>query len=456
MRIVTFVSVVLLAFVLRFHHYALFPSVTANVDERAWTWAGASILSGEGPVSWSLFDSYAERNIYAVREEHSAPLVKPWLDHPPLFGLIPGLFHLLSGAEALDMPSQTAIRFPMVLIGALNAALLLLVAQKLFDTKTSTLLALLYASSPLIIFSSRLVVADNVLATIVLLALLVAAHTKKAWQLAVLSCLSMMIKVQGVFIGAGIGLYFWLQKRYRQVGLVLLAAASGLALFAVWGWVHDWELFQAIFTSQSGRSTGLNALLHRFFFYPTLVTTPWLFPSKTLLFVLGCIGLLSAGKTKKSVWALAQSLTLSFLLLGLASFDETNINGWYEYALYPTLFLGLGALIQRLFELKSGLASWLIWIVCIVPMIKIAGHNMELWDTVPPLVEKVLPLLGSLPLAIEHVWTSFAGPSKKALKKHHMVVVLATLLLFIAAQTTVAVTLTEHSYNHQLFLLQNF
>jgi len=89
---------------------------------------GASIIQEQQPTSWSYFGAYQDY-IYQDNGEDKAPWVRPDVDHPPVFSLIPGFFHSLKGSWD-QIPSIKLIRFPMVLIGTINIWLLYLVAQK--------------------------------------------------------------------------------------------------------------------------------------------------------------------------------------------------------------------------------------------------------------------------------------------------------------------------------------
>lgn len=437
-------SIVLITFLgalLRFHNYAQFPSYNATMDERAWTWLGASLLTDGQPTSWSLFHSYTDDYVYQDRGDN-APLVRPALDHPPLFSLIPGAFHLLSGQGTYDAPSQTAIRFPMVLIGTLNAFLFALLAYRLTDKKTAFLVSLFFASSPLVVASSRLVVADNLLATLVLAVLLVFTLKKQRLiLLMLLSALAILFKVQGVFIGAGILLYFFAEKKYKSVLLVAGSMFFAVAIFALYGAFFNWDLFVAIFAEQSKRMIGLTTLLHRFFFYPSLATELWPTGEKSILFVLA-VGVVIQ-KHKDKFFQLVGSIFIAYLVVALAAFDETNINGWYEYALFPLLFICAIPVIKFILENVSKMATWLLWLLFSLPLLKMWAVNLGQLEPFTPLTRKFLPLLGGV----------IYLPWSKSLQK---VITWGFLLVIVGLQIVVSWTLSNQSYSHQLYLLGRY
>lgn len=433
--------ITLLAFVLRWHNYAQFPPYDATMDERAWTWLGASLLTDGQPTSWSLFHSYEEDYIYQKREE-DAPLVRPALDHPPLFSFIPGIFHLMSGQDTYDVPSQVAIRFPMILIGTFNVFLFALLAYRLTDKKTACVVSLFFASSPLVVASSRLVVADNLLATIVLAVLLIFTLKKQRLVfLMLLSALAILFKVQGVFIGAGLLLYFFAGKEYKSVALVIGSMIIAGMIFALYGSFFNWDLFVAIFTEQSGRMIGLTTLLHRFFFYPSMSTELWPTGEKSILFIL------TAGvviyKHKDRFFQLLGSILIAYLVVALLAFDETNINGWYEYALFPLLFICTIPVIKFILESVNKVATWLLWLLLSLPLLKMLAVNFNQLEPFSPLTRKLLPLVGGIVYL----------PWPKLLQK---VIVLGFLLAIIGLQIVVSWTLSSQSYAHQIYLLGRY
>lgn len=411
------------------------------MDERAWTWLGASLISDGQPTSWSLFNSYADDYVYQDRGD-SAPLVRPVLDHPPLFSFIPGVFHLLSGQGTYDVPSQTAIRFPMILIGTLNVLLFALLSYRLTDKKTALLVSLLFASSPLVAASSRLVVADNILATVVLTIMLIFTLKKQRLiLLMLLSALAILFKVQGIFIGAGILLYFFAEKKYKSVALVTSSMFIALAIFALYGAFFNWDLFVAIFAEQSERLIGLTTLLHRFFFYPSMAAELWPTAEKSILFILA-VGVVIQ-KHKDKFFQLVGSILIAYLVVALAAFDETNINGWYEYALFPLLFICTIPVIKFILENVSKVATWLLWLLFSLPLLKMLAVNLGQLEPFSPLVRKLLPLVGGIAYL----------PWSKSIQK---VITWGFLLVIVGLQIAVSWTLSSQSYSHQIYLLGRY
>ncbi|MBD3250177.1 MAG: hypothetical protein GF381_01220 [Candidatus Pacebacteria bacterium] len=314
----------LLAAGLRTHHYWQVPLTDETADELAWTWLGASLIKYQQPISWSYYDQYHSDHIFQ-KGVLDAPLVSPALDHPPLFSFIPGLTQVLRTDDILSIPSRRVIRLPLIFLGVLNVGLLMLLTRRLVSAPVSLLAGLIYATAPIYVFSSRLVVAENLIITWALLLVLVLDHWFKArvrkkflsWIIVALSAAAVLTKISGIVlpltvIGWGLILRFYnsaskrsgqslsppqerdgkprkLGKLGKQVSgmsreqminqfesgtslirLGLIGLAAGLAiLFGYAAW-FNFPLFWSIQTAQAGRNLGLTTFYQRFLIHPTV------------------------------------------------------------------------------------------------------------------------------------------------------------------------------------------
>ena len=273
-----------------------------------------------------------------------------------------------------DWPSLRAIRFPMVLIGSLNVLLLGLASKLNFTKKkdqiSNLLVVALYATLPLIVFGSRMALADNLLATWLLLIMLV-LKLKVKYLVYPLVVLAFLTKVQGAFLGLGLMIYFWLNGQKRQSLYSLIALSLGAGLFFLYGSFYNLRLFLAVQLGQSQRKIGFFTLAHRFFFHPTLASHLWPTLEKPLLFLAGLIMIFKSRLKKKDAYLLPASFFIAYLIVALVAFDQLNINGWYEYAIYPVLFFGVRAVIKNLLDKPQPLKTWAIWLVLVMPMVGI-------------------------------------------------------------------------------------
>ncbi|MFM6515047.1 MAG: glycosyltransferase, partial [Microcystis panniformis] len=85
---------------LRIYNYDSLPPDNWTADEYAFAWSGMSLLQTGIPTSWSWLNP-TDNFPTVVWEAKNIRyrLVTPWFDHPPLFGLLVGLFAILGGAK---------------------------------------------------------------------------------------------------------------------------------------------------------------------------------------------------------------------------------------------------------------------------------------------------------------------------------------------------------------------
>lgn len=344
--------IILLGVALRFVGYAQFPVLGETKDEFAWTFLGSSLLETGIPNSWSHFSAYTPFTTLTIGFDQF-PMVQPALDHPPLFSLIPGAMHLLTSDNWLSAPSIKAIRFPMIMLGGLNIALMYLVASLFFDKKSKALLAtLFYATVPTIVFSSRLVVAENLLVTWTLLSVLFIQlnlnKNVRLLALTIVGIMSVVTKFSGVVVPLTVLLYGFLNKDKMVIKAGVLGAVTGIMLFMFYGLWFDWNLFTQIFFSQSGRDIGLATLINRFFLHPTIVSHIFL-DGWIIVGLLSLVHFFTLTAEKKRNTQLLQFIKVTILLqltfIATAVGEET-IHGWYAYTLFPLLMLAIVALID--------------------------------------------------------------------------------------------------------------
>src|SRR3989344_1320815 len=95
---VFFIFILLLGFLLRNYNLYTWPREGATFDEYAWTWLGINLIQKKIPLSWSSQPQYKNQKIIIYRDA-SFSLVMPYLEHPPLFGLVAGGFALVNGTK---------------------------------------------------------------------------------------------------------------------------------------------------------------------------------------------------------------------------------------------------------------------------------------------------------------------------------------------------------------------
>lgn len=350
-KIIVAIVLAVVAFTVRYKDYARFPVHGETQDELAWTWLGSSLLQGKKPTTWSGtnlqgYDSVKEVSISG----QDFAIVTPYLDNPFLFSLIPGAMALIAGYDVGEVPSYAVIRFPMVILGTINVILLLLVAVKLYSWRVAITSALVYATAPAFVFASRVVVAENALITIMLIAILLLIHMEKnprlEWVvlLGIMAGLALLTKVAGLAIVVASCTVLFLQQKYKQTALVLGISLCLGSLYPLYGFLENRQLFMAVLSKQSDFGIGLGALMS-LFIYPQLV-------QKTFLDGWMYIGLValafqaarkSSGKRVEMI-AIFSLVWLAFILMAT---PEVISHGWYKYPLFPLMALGIGALFEE-------------------------------------------------------------------------------------------------------------
>lgn len=395
---VFFILLLTLALGLRFKDYYLFPVGGETADEFAWTYLGSSLLQTGQPTSWSYFAPYAPDYIYSDKLA-GAPLVRPALDHPPLFSLLPGFAHSLKNNWE-SFASLKVIRLPMVFLGTFNVLLVYLVAAGYFRKKTWAYVAtMIYATAPIFVFGSRLVVAENLLITWTLLALLVLKQEKWRYRFLALvgiGVLAFLTKVAGLVVPASIAVYGLAAKDKKTFWAGVLGAILGVAAFALYGAFYNFGLMVEIVGSQAGRDLGLATLQNRFFLHPSVVEKTffdgWAILGLFMIFV-------SFFRNKRRYLALNIFAALNLVFILLTSGEQT-FHGWYDYPLYPLFALAIASGLRLIFKFHSWLALALVWLL-LLPLLRMSAIHGGWYLGLDNLERRLLALVGVIPFAFE-------------------------------------------------------
>ena len=434
-----------LGFFLRSYHYPNFPVSGETADEVAWAMLGASLIQTRQPASWSHFEAYqdyvAEQLVVKYESQDVIyNLVSPVLDHPPLFSLIPGFFHSLK-APWNKLPSIKLIRFPMIFLGSLNIYLLYLVARQIFDDNPTRvyLATLAYAILPSFVFSSRLVIAENLLVTWTLLAiyLLISRVKKKNLYLILISIAAILTKVSGLIIPLGIIAYSWQKSDKKIAKSGLLGLLIGEGLYLLYGAVLNWPLFVEVNLSQAGRKLGLATLLNRLALHPAIVEK-FFIDGWLILGLIGVIGWLLLNPKKYLPIKIYLILWLAFIA---ATVGETTFHGWYDYPLYPIFALGIGWLLDYLVKQKLYWLSWLSWLISLATL-RMGLVFSNQYQHLSNITLRGLMLLGGTPLAFSLI--------KKEQLARYTIFILG-LIMVLASIITVLKVNHPHYWETDLF-----
>ena len=192
-------------------------------DELAYVFAGQSLLETGVPSSWSSFsypEQYSLGKISLGDEKFYAngdfEFVKPWLDHPPLLAIISGAWVKLFGYSFPSIPPSMVVRFPTVILSIFTLFLTYCVAKKEFGHKAGILSISLLALSPSIIFAQRMLVGENWVVPLLLIAILSIQYKKNIAIPIILAVLAGLIKITGLLVIPVVFLGLFQERKYSR------------------------------------------------------------------------------------------------------------------------------------------------------------------------------------------------------------------------------------------------
>ena len=347
-----------MGFLLRFHNYTVWPRLGATFDEYAWTWQGMNIIQHGVPSSWSPHPQYTDAKDITYQKTHFR-IVKPFLEHPPLFGIFAGGFALLSGANDMYDLTINHIRPLALILGTISMLLVYLLTKNIYDRKTAILGTILYATIPTIVVGSRILQNENFLIPCFLLTLYVTSKyirskKKRYRNLILLLCFGLVLtKIPWIAVGISIFGIFLFYKKYTDALLVFAAVISGLAAFAVYGYYYDWNLFINLWKLQANRYdlafSSIFALFQKPYLVDRFYTDGWIY------FGWFAFVLLLVKDIRKNIFIIAP--VLSYFLIFMAGIPDEAGHGWYRYPFYPFLIISI-ALFMREYFAKNFLLTF--------------------------------------------------------------------------------------------------
>lgn len=365
-KIILIFSLVLilgLGFFLRAKNHTVIPQPGESVDEYSFTWVGLSLLENGVPIGTSGLSPYNHLwkyiNVNGFYQgpytPNPFPIDQPWFDHPPLFGLVTGSYAYVRGVRDFADTTIAIIRKPMLAIGVVNLALLFLLAFLVFDFKTALVAGLIFATEPLIVISSRMAQAENLLITFFLGALLYFFLYQKKnkgvyfWLAITLAGLATLTKVSGWSVPVALILLTIVldQKQKLQKSFLIFAGSLGLfLLFPIYGAIYDFNLFIQLLLANSSRVyfDGFNivySLLARQNITRDLqsgwITLGWI----------SIIGLFANNIKQNKLWYIAAPL-LSYLFFYMIFGSQSY--GWYKFPFFPFLVLAISRVFIETLE----------------------------------------------------------------------------------------------------------
>ena len=351
-------GLIVAALVIRLLTYQSLPH-NINNDEFEWGWAGQSLLLNGHPSSWSYLDGYPPGGgVMANPVTHALlPWQPRWVDHPPLFSALVGVFALAAGETSPSAVSLSVIRLVPVLCSVVCVGLLYLLVRRHLGMPVAAVAAALLAFTPVAVTASALVEAEWLLAVLLLAALLLVGRRDRLGVacLVAVCLLAPLVKETGIVVAGSACLMLLFARRWRLALLVAAAGAVGMGLIVAWGAIVDWPAFVATTQAQFARhgtpSNPLAFLMSLASGYGNRV------PFRDPVWYAGLLGVVAAlvvcgarRRWREAVF-IAPVVAMSLLMLVAAPGRVTQWNGWYRLAIYPLVYVGAAWLLVELVRL---------------------------------------------------------------------------------------------------------
>lgn len=350
-RFLVLVLILILGFYLRSNNLYTWPREGATFDEYAWTWLGISLIQNHVPESWSRHPQYTNRKEVIYRKADFT-LVKPYLEHPPLFGIIAGSFALLSGVRDMYHVDLNHIRGLSLILGILSIFILYIFAAEVYDYRIGLLTSGIYSIVPTVVVGSRIVENENFFIPFFLLSLYLIAKfikTKKAIHrnIAAIICgLLILAKIPWIAGAFSVVLILFYLRKYKDAFKFLAIVIPIFLVFFVYGFYFDSKLFLNLWAFQLQRYDIAFDSIFALFRAPYLVDRflfdGWIFFGWLAIF------LLMLKDLKKNYFIIIPFLAY-FSIFVFAIPNEPG-HGWYRYPFYPFLITSVALFLKEYFN----------------------------------------------------------------------------------------------------------
>lgn len=384
-KVLIFLLIFGLAIFARKRNYAEIPIPGQSVDEYSYSWVGLSLIESGMPVGISGIGGYknslaryvnVDRFFQTVSTGDPLIINYPWMDHPPLLGLITGGYAYLTGVRVFEDTTSLIIRKPIIIINSISVALLMIYCWINFGFLTATVGGLIYATTPLVVLSGRMIQAENAIIPCLLVCMISMSLYLKSkndyWLLvsALVAGIATLFKLTG-FV-CHLFVLFILLNNYRKentlfwkdFGFFLIISLPISFLFVIYGSVYGLQNFKNILFSNYNRFYGIgpnslielirNQRLTQHKFLPEVsIISGW------LVF----LGLVIKKRNKIAMKLVIWSL-LSYLIIYI--FVGGQPYGWYAFPFWPMLIIILSKFLADGIENGKNLIAAFFFLILIL------------------------------------------------------------------------------------------
>ncbi len=362
--------------------YDKIPSPGITFDEYAFAWMGKSFLQSGMPVSWTTNPGLYKKsqqdvviskwglkvngieptwqNLFQIQKpavisttfnyglgDRHIDLVQPYLDHPPLAGIIYSL-GIPKNRTSLTDVKPADFRNINAVLGVATASLVFILGATLYSPWTGFLASLIYSTMPSTLFSSRLTLAENVTIPFFLISmiyLLWSIRKRNLYYLIFSGFLAgacFLTKFSGISAAlAGTIILFESKAVRKHYVTFILAFLIPVLSYFTYANILSPSLFWEVMTSQSSRGNwGIINLIQsvsRINFSGFPIDGWWAGGIVTLFYLI---------RDKKHVYL--GIMSLSFLLI--TTILGGDYYAWYFFPLGVFVCLAWGILIKEIVE----------------------------------------------------------------------------------------------------------
>ncbi len=355
-------------FTLKSVNYDRYP-LMGHLEEYAYSWMGIHLIESGVPKTWSpagkfpVQDNVFSGKIVGFDIELNVDILSPWLDLPPLYGLLSGGIAHLYGASQWSILPASYIRLPALFFAFATTIILFLLTKKLFGFWTGMLAITIYSLAPLFVFGQRLSVAENGITFFYILAiyLTVLYLKKQKWYL--LLFLPIAIGLAGLMKQTGFLIVFFIifllakNKLWKEAAFVFLGVSWFVGVLLAYGAAVDWNLFSQINLQQSSRPVGFLGL-------PFLLSSPGysidFFYDGWYIFSLFAAVYLSITKFADKHIQLISLAFIFWAIVVVFSGGQTDILLWYHFPFFPFLAISAALLLIEIIRQPNLITSILV------------------------------------------------------------------------------------------------
>lgn len=362
--ILVLTAIMLVGLALRMHNYTVWPREGATFDEFAWTFLGISMWEKGVPTSWSPHKAYTNRVEYFNPQGTHFTLVTPYLEHPPLFGLIAGGFARLNGVTTFDEVTIAKIRPLALFMGTVAVFAVFLLASAVYGNLVGLIASGIYAITPTVVVGSRLVQNENFFIPLFLFALYFAyKYVRKSFNrdlvmTVVLSAILPLAKVPWVAASVAVIGIFLVSKRRKAALIVGVSTAICFSGFFLYGYLLDKQVFLNLWKLQLARYDMAFDSVFSVLRDPLIVDRT--FVDGWIYFGWGAIFLLLVKNIKANLPILFGFL--AYAAVFIFAIPNEPLHGWYRYPFYPFLAIAIAIFLKENIN-KNYLATGVLIII---------------------------------------------------------------------------------------------